>query len=269
MANTTWSTTDKVAGITLSAGNLTATLSSGTGGVRTIDKQIAGKFYWEVTLVSISGTADSVGAFDPSMPIANSSVGSFLVGLGSSFGVGGMNAGTIWVNGVSIGLSLGVRANGDVLCFAVDLNARLGWVRAGAAGNWNGTAGANPATGAGGFSHTFGGGEALYPTCYSNTTTHAFTANFGDTAFTGAVPAGFTAGFTAGVTSPNNAFATQLAAEQWITTNPDAQVTQIALEHWASVIGGDQQALVTQIALEQWASVASVSATQSRVWILA
>ena len=48
MANTTWNPSDKSASLTLSNGNLTLSASA-LGGVRAIDRQITGKFYWEVT----------------------------------------------------------------------------------------------------------------------------------------------------------------------------------------------------------------------------
>jgi hypothetical protein len=48
---------------------------------------------------------------------------------------------------------------------------------------------------------------------------------------------------------------TQAALEQWLTTNPQLQLTQTAVEHWATVPTTSVQAVVTQIALEQWVSV--------------
>jgi hypothetical protein len=101
-------------------------------------------------------------------------------------------------------------------------------------------------------------------------TSEASTANFGDTAFTGTVPSGFTSGFTAGATINTNALATQTAVEHWLSTNPDAQTTQVLVEHWATVTGTGLQALVTQVAVEQWASVAVVGSGQPpRVMVLA
>ena len=50
MANTTWSTTDKTASVALTNGNLTATVASATlQGVRSVDRQTTGKWYWEYT----------------------------------------------------------------------------------------------------------------------------------------------------------------------------------------------------------------------------
>jgi hypothetical protein len=63
--------------------------------------------------------------------------------------------------------------------------------------------------------------------------------------------------------------ATQVILEQWLTTNPNAQTTQVLVEHWASVPTTTVQALATFVAVEQWASVANVSGQGPRVLILA
>jgi anti-sigma factor RsiW len=86
-------------------------------------------------------------------------------------------------------------------------------------------------------------------------TSQGVTANFGDSAFVGAVPAGFTSGFTAGASIPTNTLTTQLAAEQWLSTDPRAQLTQVAVEQWASVQSTTGQVVVSQMLIEQWASV--------------
>ena len=113
-----------------------------------------------------------------------------------------------------------------------------------------------------------GGGIPIYPYFYLNSA-GSVTANFGDTAFTGTVPSGFTSGFTAGAMVNTNALATQTVLEHWLTTNPDAQVTSVVLEHWATVPTTTVQALATFVAVEHWASVANVSGQGPRVLILA
>ena len=57
---------------------------------------------------------------------------------------------------------------------------------------------------------------------------------------------------------PTNAIASQALAEHWLTTDPDARITQVVAEHWASVASGNLQAVVTFVALEHWTSVAVV-----------
>ena len=51
---------------------------------------------------------------------------------------------------------------------------------------------------------------------------------------------------------------TQVSLAHWLTTNPDARITSVVAEHWASVASGNLQAIATQVLLEHWASVAVV-----------
>jgi hypothetical protein len=168
-------------------------------------------------------------------------------------------SGQVWANGANaftFGTSL---ANGNVVCIALDCTARLIWFRIGAAGNWNNNATYNPATGVGGVAiFNFGAALQAFPFAGLQATSDQITANFGDSAFVGAVPSGYTSGFTAGASVPTNALASQVAAEHWLTTSPQAQITQVVAEHWASVASGNLQAVVTQVLLEHWTSVAVV-----------
>jgi len=166
------------------------------------------------------------------------------------------NSGTVYVDGTNTGIVFGTVTSGSVVCIAVDCDARLIWYRIGAAGNWNTVASNNPATGVGGIAiFNLGRGIPLYPMASLTTSGDQVTANFGDTAFVGAVPSGYTSGFTAGASVPTNALASQALAEHWLTTNPDARITQVVLEHWASVTNDNLQAIVTQVLLEHWMSV--------------
>jgi hypothetical protein len=214
MANTTWNPSDKAANVTLSGDNLTATTAAGTGsGVRTVDKQSAGKFYWEFTATAVGTAASGVGVVSPTLDLTIASNGfSVAKPVGSSCGA--IRTGLILVDGVSTGISLGT-ITGLVVCIAFDVSARLIWFRLGAGGNWNNSASANPATGVGGIATTIGIGIPVYPAALLVSSTDAITANFGDTAFTGAVPSGFTSGFTAGASAGNNALVTQVALEMW------------------------------------------------------
>jgi len=228
MANTVWNASDKTAGVTLSNLNLTATSSAASNGVRAVDRQIAGKFYFETTLTTAS-TVYGIGLVNPAAVL-------------STMYTTPLNAvvlyasGTIWVNNATSGVTLGsMGAGGFVVCLAVDIGARLFWARVGAAGNWNANAGNNPATGVGGISLAAICSTAipLYPAAFFGVAA-ACTANFGDTAFTGVVPSGFTSGFTTG-TPPLSMISTQIALEEWGRGTPAMQVTQVAIEEWASV----------------------------------
>jgi hypothetical protein len=191
MANTVWSGTDKF-NCTISGGNLVATATGASAWVRAVDKQVAGKFYWEVTTTSNTLASTAVG-------IA-SSVAVLTNGFGATAQPGTcgvIHGGTVYVDAISQGTNLlGTIASGTVVCFAFDADTRLIWIRSGAAGNWNGSASANPATGAGGIQTTLGRGIPAYPAFFAGTSPDAATANFGDAAFVGAVPSGYTSGFT-------------------------------------------------------------------------
>lgn len=245
MANTTWNPSDKSSGITLSNGNLTAVTSFTNQSVRAIDRQNTGKFYFEVTCTTISINL-GVGVMAGGGPItAGTIVGAIVIVSGGAL---------IYLNGVSTGINIGTIASGSLLGIAIDFTNQLAWFRVGAAGNWNGNAGFAPDTGVGGVSFAVLGGAAFpfYPYAAINNSGSSITVNFGDTAFTGTVPSGFTSGFTAGATIANNVVVTQAAIEEWHSPSPTAQVTQVAAEHWFTT---NPNAQVTQVALEHWTSV--------------
>jgi len=230
MTNTIWSATDKL-NSTLSGGNLIA-IATGTGGGRAVDRNNAGKFYWEVTCNIFVNGNTGVG-----IATANAIL--------STFGQSVLNAcmvysnGNIYLNGSYTGVSLGTISAGNIVCISLNLNSKTIFFRRGALGPWNNNAAYDPAIDSGGISiASFVNLAPVFP-CYAfGAASDQFTANFGDSAFAGAVPAGFISGFTAGAVIPLNAAMTQMALEQWVVpTPPPVQMTQIALEQWASVTG--------------------------------
>ena len=197
MANTVWNVADKSANVSLSGANLIATSTSGlAGGVRAVDRQVTGKFYWEYTcnVNTITGTAVGISSPNLALNVATTS-GTGICAL--------VHVGQVYVDG-SLALNFGVTiTSGTLICIAVDADARLVWFRIGAAGNWNNSASNNPATGVGGLSViNLGRGIPIFPTAWFSATSEQTTANFGDTAFTGAVPSGYTSGFPTGNPSP-------------------------------------------------------------------
>jgi hypothetical protein len=200
MANTTWNTADKTASVTLSNGNLTATITAlGNQGARSIYSTAAGKYYWEYTFTNT--TNDGCG-------IVNLATALSTTGVNGVAGAAYVNStGNVLVNSTSNSATLGVFATGNIACIALDLDNRLIWFRKGAAGNWNNSGTANPATGVGGFALTFvGAGVAAYGLMTGQSATNgAITANFGDSAFAGVVPAGFAAGFPGTAVAAANA----------------------------------------------------------------
>ena len=164
--------------------------------------------------------------------------------------------GLIYLNGVNTGITIGTVTNGTLLGLAFDITNQLAWFRVGAAGNWNGNAGFAPDTGIGGVNFTSLGPPSIfpyYPYATINNSVNSITANFGDTAFTGTVPTGFTSGFTSGATPAVNALLTQIGTEVWTTRTPAGQLTQIGLEVWEIATS---VAYLTQIGLETWETVA-------------
>ena len=111
--------------------------------MRAVDKQVSGKFYWEITYNVAGNASDAVGV---ASALANLALG---VGASASVGTSGLNRnGDIWVDGVSVtGGTTFAWSSGQVICIAVDCDARRIWYRLGAAGAWNQSLAGDPATG--------------------------------------------------------------------------------------------------------------------------
>jgi hypothetical protein len=261
--NTTWNNADKSGNVTLSGtNNLTATTGINNSGIRTAGRQVSGKYYfeyvctiWNTTVgVGVANAAAALGTVD-----ATSTNACFVLA----------STGNITINNANSGSTLGARANGDIIGVALDQDNKRIWFRVAPAGNWNGSGTANPATGVGGISIASISFDAVLAPLYglfaSNGSGNVVTANFGDTAFSGTVPVGFTSGFPD--TTPTLIAAnTQMLVEEWGASNPAAQATQLLLEEWAVVPPyGDMRA--TQVGAEQWASMISpqMQATQAAI----
>lgn len=174
-------------GAALSNGNLTVTgTSNGSGfGSRAITGFSTGKYYWEIT-VGVWASSSSVVGLAAATAAYSGGVGTTVMNKG----------GTISINGSGSGSTLGARAVGDTIGIAIDFGAGLIWYRVAPSGNWNGSGTANPATGTGGISLGALIGSILFPSFGPFVVGDAATANFGATAFSGAVPSGFTAGWS-------------------------------------------------------------------------
>jgi len=256
-----------VTAVTLSGGNLaatnTGTTSTSQGAhVAAADGKTTNKSYFECTVTTFTGGAGvGIGIGTTAATYAGISTTSTLGNM--CYLVGHTGTGTIWGDGGNSGYNLGrALTTGDVICVAVDLINRRSWFRLGAAGNWNNTVGHDPTNGTGGAGGfvvpagtiipfvTFGSGLGGPVGVAGN----IMTANFGASAFVGAMPSGY----VAWEPPPTTANITQALAEHWLTTSPDARITQVVAEHWASVASGNLQAVVTQVLLEHWTSVAVV-----------
>lgn len=256
---TSWNPGDKSANITLSGSNLIATgTAAALNGMRAVDRQATGKFYWEITVNTGTTGNDTVGVASQVMSLTANMTSTGAGGYYTALGRGG----GVFVNGAVVGgIGFGTIANGTVICIAADFTAGLIWFRLGSAGNWNASVTPNPATGVGGVGVGAGPAVPMYPAANIGNTGDQITANFGDTAFTGTVPSGFTAGFPAGAVIGTNEMATQVGFEQWASMiPPDMRATQAAIEQWTSTANLTTRMLATQAAMEQWSTVAIATA---------
>jgi hypothetical protein len=189
MANATWNPSDISANVTLSGGNLTATATASNTWVRA-PKQLAssGKFYFELQAMTWGWGNTEFGFCSSTLSSPNGASSAGMCGVQTP-GSGNVYNGTTYT-GVSLGGS-----GGSTYCFAVDLNAQLAWIRLAPSGNWNGSGTANPSTGVGGMSVSAISGTDACPLTAFGGNGEAVVANFGDSAFSGVVPGGFTAGW--------------------------------------------------------------------------
>jgi len=195
VAPVTYATLDGVnsSQVTVSGGGLTATVNNSTNniGARSTAVKNTGKFYFEMTAVRITGNSMGCGLITPAgtyTNMVNDATQCLMV----------IPTGTIFSNNTTSGINIGAYVTSTVLGFAIDFPLRRAWINKNG-GIWNGAAigSQNPATGLGGatllptvsFSPAvaFGGGAPPV--------SEAATANFGASAFVGAVPAGFTSGW--------------------------------------------------------------------------
>jgi hypothetical protein len=176
---TTWNPADKSASVTLSNGDLTFASAASNQGVRATTGKSSGKYYFECTFTAMGGY---LGLAQTTTPF-NGTTNAVGVTPGS---------GWIQVNGSSV---INIGGLPSPVAVAVDLGAKKIWFRASPSGNWNGNASYDPATNVGGVDITTVAGAALYPAVIVVLSTNGGTANFGASAFTGAVPAGFTSGW--------------------------------------------------------------------------
>lgn len=189
---TTWSTTDKVASVTLSGSNLTATAVNDAAATFQSGRSIVGiaagqkKFFsLQVTILPTASTNVAVGLANGSFAFA-----SFL-GVDTNSLAQYFNNASVLVNNASIGTSTAWVLN-SVLDFAVDRQNNRIWTRIGG-GNWNNSGVADPATNAGGFDCSGATGTlfACYELLGDAGGTGRVIANFGATAYSFAAPSGF------------------------------------------------------------------------------
>ncbi len=175
------------AGIVMSNGNLTVThgTTNNATGVQSSMTQTTGKYYFEITVQVGIGVGHAAG-------IKTYAGGAFVDASSFANGIGVVPSSAtsiIWNNAVNTTKDLGVAAINDVFGYAIDFTGRLAWIRRNG-GNWNADAAANPATGVNGLV-VVAGAMSPYVRFTNTGATHAFTGNFGQSAFAFAAPSGF------------------------------------------------------------------------------
>lgn len=182
-----WSPTDKSVAINLSLRNTLATRDASSSGLYRSCRAQTGHgtskryFEIEVTVGSVGGLQTVMGVGTTAATLAD------YVGF-DTFGYGINEGGEILHGGPGPGL-LPAFNTGDILRFAVDLDAHLIWLSV-VGLDWNDDPTANPATGVGGLTIASG---TYFPMFSGASDTQASTLNVGHTGFAGTVPSGFTA----------------------------------------------------------------------------
>jgi hypothetical protein len=182
--------------VVLSGGNLIVT-GAGTTSVDQGAKLVSasgktsGKYYFEQTILALT--------LSPNRGTGIGTTASTYTNMGNSATSGVNmypNTGGIFAGGVNTAISIGARAAGDVIGYAVDLDNRRIWIRPNPGAIWNNNAANDPVTNVGGITIPAG---TMVPFCTfggaSGVAGSSFKANFGASAFAGTVPAGFTAGW--------------------------------------------------------------------------
>lgn len=188
---TTWNPSDQV-NVTLSNGNLTATIASANGTVRSTTSKTSGKFCTEATNTT-AVTLLTFGFANSSLVLgSNQSSPNFIQVV--PFDASAPQS--LWLGGNELSSGASISAAGEAITVCADFNAKTMWFTDAtmrAAGNpWNNSTTASPATGIGGASFSSIAGPYFVTFGSNGSGTAAVTLNpVGP--FTVATPAGFTA----------------------------------------------------------------------------
>ena len=264
MQYATWNPADKDPNIVLSGGNLIATTNAnGWDSVRSNLSVSAGKWYFEVTATLLTDGYAAIGIADSGVP------------LGAEIGMDPDGYGYRGLSGDKINNSVwtpygDVFVTGDVISVALDMDVgKIWWAKNGV---WQ--ASGDPAAGTNeaysGISGPFFAALSLY---YN---TWAVTANFGASAFSHAVPAGFRSGFgivyEIVVTNPSISADGLTGIDARDVTNPFMSVeglTGITAEPSISMIRAAATLSDNMIHIESFVTIPSMSAklTQAKqIW---
>jgi hypothetical protein len=194
MANTKWNASDRT-NLTLSGSDLIATATTTSDkGVRAVDAQYTGIYFWEITTTAQTNTSVGVASpmaqltapgagVTPASAVAGSAVAAAMLFKTGSVFVNGSNVGSVnaFGNGVVISIYLNLDVSPAKIAFKVGAN------------NWNNNVANTPLTGA--FDVSAIALLGLMPCATTSISGEVITANFGGSAFTNSVPGGATSGW--------------------------------------------------------------------------
>ena len=282
---TTWDAAT-VTAVTLSGGNLVATNTGTTSAdqgakVASASGKSSGKYYFEATFTLKNNVGANGG-------LGISTFASTYTGMGNNATTGSMlfwQSGNAYTNGSPAGVTITALIQGQVMCLAVDLDNRKIWFRNGAAGNWNQSGTANPATNTGGI--TIPSGTMVPIVVFGSSggvAGNVITANFGATTFTGTAPSGFTSGwdeapvtatasyakyndFTEQLHRGKHDFGTHTFKIALSNTAPDV-ATHRSLSDISEITAGNGYAaggVATTISISRTAGTTTISATDTTI----
>lgn len=189
----TFNPADASAGL-LSGNFLTWTANSGTSHsmVRGPSGYNSGLYYVEFTFAGGGATGNCWAGFcRQTTTVANveaNGVNAVMIGPSGTGAIGKGNGSTTFTTATYP----------TTICAAVNLNAKLAWFRASPSDPWNNSGSADPATGLGGIDISFFGSNLITPFVqgYNAASAPSWVLNAGQSAFAGAVPAGYPAGWS-------------------------------------------------------------------------
>lgn len=182
-----WNPGDSSANIVFSNSNLTGTGDGTTQDLpcrSTTSVGNTGKWYWEVSIVSITANSTIVGVANATFTTVN---GTWPGVDNNSIGVT-TNVGEVWINNSNIAVIANCSA-GNRRCVALDLVNKRIWFRTNS-GNWNGSSSNDPSTNVGGYDMSALGTGNIFPTVsvYGGS---SMTGNFTQPSFANSMPSGF------------------------------------------------------------------------------
>jgi len=189
IATTTFDPANLGTNVSLSNGNVTATISTNTAsyvGARSVVSHSTGKYYAEVAFTD-SGV-NLPGNYNVGVQNSSESMSGYL-GFTVDSNSGGVfgDSGIFYVNSVAQGTGAGTWGAAPVISVAFDAGAELFWFSLNG-GLWNNSATANPDTGVGGFSVSGVGGPYFFAArlngSSAGSTALTATVNFGASTYT-------------------------------------------------------------------------------------